>query len=65
MKREEKDYSSYHEGIENAPVMTKLVRPYPQAIGGELLSYTFDRTQQRFEMIWEQKAEIEGELYGK
>ena len=35
-----------------------LSRPYPQRIGGELLSYTFDFTSNSFECIWKENGSV-------
>lgn len=49
-------YWCYHENIENAPVMTKLKRTYPQAISGEILTYKYDYNAHKFELEWEEKV---------
>lgn len=54
-------YWCYHGGIESAPVMRRLSRPYPQAVCGDLIKYHLDRENQVFEMLWEEKADVMGE----
>lgn len=56
-------YWCYHEGIDKAPVMAKLNRPYPQAVCGEILSYGYDRAHQIFTLEWQEDKGVESIIY--
>lgn len=54
-------YFCWFEGIEQYPVFTKLSRPYPQVIAGEINNYHYDFTKQEFTIDWENGNQVLGE----
>lgn len=56
-------YWCYHEGIEKAPVMSRLNRPYPRAVCGEITSYGYDRIHQIFYLKWQEDKGEESIIY--
>lgn len=48
-------YWCYESKFDHSPVRKILIRPYPQAVCGELLSYRYDRQTDTFYMEWEER----------
>ncbi len=46
-------YWCYQPGMESAPVMDVLCRPYPQAVCGSIKEYGFDDRQNRLRVVWD------------
>ncbi|WP_113674206.1 cellulase family glycosylhydrolase [Vallitalea guaymasensis] len=58
-------YWCYHEYIEKAPVMDILKRPYPQAVCGEIIAYSYNRENDVFTLDWQEHNDIKAntEIY--
>lgn len=52
-------YWCYHENIEQAPVMSVLKRPYPQAVSGDISNYKYDYEEKIFDMEWNENSDSE------
>ncbi|MCL3780869.1 hypothetical protein EMN47_10800 [Prolixibacteraceae bacterium JC049] len=51
-------YWAYGKGTEDYPYFKALIRPYPEAICGQLKSYHFDETKSLFTCQWEESASV-------
>lgn len=55
-------YWSYDPGMENLPYFRKaIIRPYPVAVSGKLENYSFDESNQVFEITWSQDSASDAE----
>lgn len=52
-------YWDYRNNMKSKPVVKRLIRPYPIAVAGEIISYSFNFDTKVFELIWNSNKELE------
>lgn len=50
---------AHYKGIEDYPFFNELIRPYPMAVAGNLLAYSYDPEAESFSCSWTESGESE------